>query len=119
MLAAHARLALTYERATEIAAAELREQSSEWLGTDALLATIREHLDERRPFSFIRLGDGEARFLVAARPDLRARSSPRRKPAPSARWSGTTGSESLLLPPTPPRSRHLPRTTSPPCATPT
>ncbi len=71
MLAAHARLALTYERATEIAAAELREQSSEWLGTDALLATVREHLDERRPFSFIRLGDGEARFLIASRPDLR------------------------------------------------
>ena len=71
MLTGHARLALTYERATEIAAAERRERSQDWLSPDALLATIREHLDERRPFSFIRLGDGEARFLIAARPDLR------------------------------------------------
>ncbi|WP_237481378.1 class I SAM-dependent methyltransferase [Lichenibacterium dinghuense] len=66
----HARLALAHDRTAEIEAAERREASPRWLDTAAVMARIEAHLAERRPFSLIRLGDGEARFLIAARRGL-------------------------------------------------
>ena len=68
---AHARLALAHDRADAIAAAETRERGPGWLSPEALLARIREHRDAGRPFSFVRVGDGEARFAILMRPDLR------------------------------------------------
>lgn len=69
MLMGHARLALSHDRDDQVAAAERREASPLWLGPRAVLSLAAGALEEGRPFSFVRLGDGEARFLLATRPE--------------------------------------------------
>ena len=72
LLAAHAKLALQRDRVGEIAAASEREQTAAWMSAEQLLGTIELACQARRPFSFVRLGDGEARFLIAAEQSLQA-----------------------------------------------
>ena len=65
MLIGHAKLALAHPRDAEIAAATARSASPAWFDTAALRRTIADAIGARRAFAFIRLGDGEARFLLA------------------------------------------------------
>ena len=65
MLSGHAKLALAHPRDVEIAAAISRAEGKAWLGPGTLRATIASAIEARRPFAFIRLGDGEARFLLS------------------------------------------------------
>lgn len=64
MLAGHAKLALAYPRESEIARAGARTASPAWLDAPTLMQMVAAAIDERRPFAFIRLGDGEARYLL-------------------------------------------------------
>ena len=41
-----------------------REQSDRWVDADRLRGVLRDAIARRRPYSAIRLGDGEARFLL-------------------------------------------------------
>lgn len=68
MLAGHAKLAIAHPREAELARAEAREASRAWLDATALLSAIATAIEARRPFSLIRLGDGEARYLLAESP---------------------------------------------------
>ena len=65
MLGGHAKLALAHPRDVEIAAAISRVEGKAWLGPEALRASIASAIEAQRPFAFIRLGDGEARFLLS------------------------------------------------------
>lgn len=76
VLAGNAALATRLNRAALAAAATTRQQSPRWLDTPGVIAAIRAAISDRRPFSLIRLGDGEARFLAHCDPDLRGRLSP-------------------------------------------
>jgi len=75
--AAQARLTHAYPAAPLIARAQEREASDHWLGAARLGAYLRERIEARAPFSWIRLGDGEARFLIHLHPELRAALPPR------------------------------------------
>lgn len=66
MLTGHARLALAQAREPEIALAAARAASPAWCDAATVLARIATAIRERRPFSLIRTGDGEARYLIAA-----------------------------------------------------
>lgn len=66
----HARLARAYDRAAVVARAREREASPDWLSTEAVRDLIARRIRERRPFSLIRLGDGEARFLAYLDPAI-------------------------------------------------
>jgi tetratricopeptide (TPR) repeat protein len=63
-LLAHAKLARDLDRQAAISAAVAREADRRWKSPSAVSAEIRDAVRERRPFSMIRLGDGEARFLI-------------------------------------------------------
>ena len=65
MLSGHAKLALAHPRDVEIAAAISRAEGKAWLGPGTLRATIASAIEAHQPFAFIRLGDGEARFLLS------------------------------------------------------
>ena len=69
--AGRAKLSLHYRRDVEIELASHRSASPAWLDAEALLAAIASAVRSRRPFSFVRVGDGEARFLVATQHDRR------------------------------------------------
>ena len=49
-----------------------REAGESWLDPLALLSALDQTCRRREPFSFVRLGDGEARFLISTRPELQA-----------------------------------------------
>lgn len=66
ILAAHARLALGQDRDAAIRHAREREARSEWLAPHALMEALEAACVADRPFSFVRLGDGEARYALAA-----------------------------------------------------
>lgn len=70
--AAQARLTYAYPAAPIIARAQVREASEHWLGVDRLGAFLKQRIEAGAPFSWIRMGDGEARFLMHLRPELRA-----------------------------------------------
>lgn len=72
ILATNARLALDGDMAGKLATARQRETSPSWLPREALGAFLAERLAAREPFSWIRLGDGEARFLAFADPAFRS-----------------------------------------------
>jgi GT-D fold-like domain len=76
VLAGHAALAASHDRAAMVAAAEARQQDTRWLSTPAVVAALRSAIAERQPLSLIRVGDGEARFLAYCDPALRTRISP-------------------------------------------
>lgn len=70
--AAQARLTYAYPAATLIGQAKAREASDSWVGVERLGAYLKQRIEARAPFSWIRLGDGEARFLMHLHPQLRA-----------------------------------------------
>lgn len=56
-----------------IATARMREQSPRWIADDGdLWAFLKARIMERKPFSFVRGGDGEGRFIVATDAGFRA-----------------------------------------------
>ena len=71
MLAGHAGLVAGQDRTALLAAMTAREASPAWVGRDDLAGVLRDVVRAGEPFSWIRLGDGEARFLLHARPTLR------------------------------------------------
>lgn len=76
MLSAHAKLALALPREAEIARAAERMASPAWVDTERLRALIAAAIAERRAFAFIRVGDGEARYLIGEDGDEAAGVSP-------------------------------------------
>ncbi len=64
VFAAHAKLALATDTAQSVARATALQRSPVWLGTERLAARLKDAIDNRRPLSMIRVGDGEARFLA-------------------------------------------------------
>lgn len=71
MLTGHAKLALASPPGEAVRLARGREDGDRWLTPESLLDEIRQAIAQARPFSLIRLGDGEARFLIYMRPELR------------------------------------------------
>ena len=63
-LAGNAKLAVHHDLGAVIARAAAREAGSQWKTAPGVEEAIRSAIGARRPFSMIRLGDGEARFLV-------------------------------------------------------
>lgn len=63
---AHARLALSVSKDQIIIRAAARESAPVWRDSLAVHDSIRAAIDGRTPFSVIRLGDGEARFLIGS-----------------------------------------------------
>lgn len=98
-LAAQARLTEAYPAAPQVARAEAREASGNWIDTDRLGAFLKQRIDARAPFSWIRLGDGEARFMIHLHPELRA-AVPSREADAMARqiWFAWFGQEIDAIP---------------------
>jgi len=69
--AAQVRLSRFYPAAPLIAQTRAREASDRWIGVDRLSACLKDRIDAGAPFSWIRLGDGEARFLLHLHSELR------------------------------------------------
>jgi len=69
--AAQARLTAAYPAAPIIAQAASREQSGAWVGAGRIGAFLKTRIADAKPLSWIRLGDGEARFLMHLHPELR------------------------------------------------
>ena len=69
--AAQARLGRSYPLSHQLARARSREASDRWIGSNRLIAYLKDRIATRQPFSWIRLGDGEARFLMHLHPELR------------------------------------------------
>ena len=67
---AHARLAVCIDRAEALQRARRREEEGRWLEPEALVGRIRRAVAARQPLSMVRLGDGEARFLIWSTPEL-------------------------------------------------
>jgi hypothetical protein len=67
----HAKLALASHTDELVAAAVQREHTESWLNEAAVFQELRAAIDENRPLSLIRLGDGEARFLTYFDPQTR------------------------------------------------
>ncbi len=65
-LRGHARLALTTDRESVLLSAKEREQTERWLHPNIVVKKLQEAIDNRNPFSLVRFGDGEARFLIWA-----------------------------------------------------
>lgn len=63
-----AKLSLNVDRERVLRQIRDLERSALWLDVDALIATIADAIAERRPFSFLRMFDGEARFLAYLSP---------------------------------------------------
>jgi hypothetical protein len=70
--AAATRLAAAFPQEALLAAARAREASDQWIDRDRIMRFLSERIRAARPFSWIRLGDGEARFMLHLRPKLRA-----------------------------------------------
>jgi len=71
-LAAAKRLAASFPHEGLLIAARAREASGHWINRDRLTHLLSQRIASGKPFSWIRLGDGEARFLLHLRPELRA-----------------------------------------------
>lgn len=69
--AAQARLARAFPAAPLIARAQAREASERWVASDRTGAFLKDRIDAGEPFSWIRLGDGEGRFLMHLHAGLR------------------------------------------------
>ena len=69
--AAQARLAGAFPPAPLIARAQAREASDRWVASDRLGTVLKGRIDAGEPFSWIRLGDGEGRFLMHRHAELR------------------------------------------------
>lgn len=71
MLSGHARIASAYDREAVINVAAAREQSGQWRSAMLLALELRGAIDARRPYSLVRMGDGEGRFLAYCDANLR------------------------------------------------
>lgn len=69
--AAQARLTADYPPTGLLPVIRAREESGQWVNVDALSSLLAERIARAEPFSWIRLGDGEARFLLHLDRDLR------------------------------------------------
>ena len=58
-----AKLSLQVDRARVLHQMRAIEATDRWLDTDALIGRLARAIAERQPFSFLRMFDGEARFL--------------------------------------------------------
>jgi len=97
--AAQARLTHSYPVAPVIARAQAREASDHWLGVDRLGAHLKQRIEAGAPFSWIRLGDGEARFLMHLHPELRAALPPREADATARQiWFAWFGQDLAEVP---------------------
>ena len=98
--AAQVRLAQAHPAPPVISRAEQREASDRWVGDDRLGAYLKDRIETGAPFSWIRLGDGEARFLMHLHPDLRAALAPREADAMARQiWFAWFGQEIDAVPP--------------------
>lgn len=69
--AAHFKLSAVYFADPHtVRLARERETSARWVPTDHMVETLREAIARKEPFSWIRLGESEARFLLCQRPDM-------------------------------------------------
>ncbi len=66
----HAKLALRFCRDSVIQAAAKGERKESWLSTTAIIQVVRDAIATQKPFSLVRVGDGEARFLISQVPKL-------------------------------------------------
>lgn len=64
MLLGHASLAEQHPREQTIESARRRETSNDWLSLEGVIQHIHASIADRRPFSLVRVGDGEAKALV-------------------------------------------------------
>ena len=64
LLSGQAKLAESYNLAALVESARFRESTPRWHGTWDVHAAISAAIADRRPFSLIRMGDGEGRFLA-------------------------------------------------------
>ena len=71
MLTAHARLALGLDIEALLAEPRLREASDRWLEREELGDFLADRIRARRPFSWVRVGDGVARFFAYMEPAMR------------------------------------------------
>jgi tetratricopeptide (TPR) repeat protein len=62
----HARLSLAFGRDETIIRAAAREHTDRWAGTELAATSLRSAIVTKTPYSLIRVGDGEARFLLAS-----------------------------------------------------
>jgi tetratricopeptide (TPR) repeat protein len=65
LLTGQSRLAIRYDREHVIEAAKAKEASAVWRSAEATMSELKQAIVERRPFSLIRLGDGEGRLLAS------------------------------------------------------
>jgi tetratricopeptide (TPR) repeat protein len=77
MLSGNAALAVQMRRPIILEYARAREVSADWLDSAGVAYTLREAISARQPFSFIRMGDGEARFLAYCDQEVNRRLQPR------------------------------------------
>ena len=80
----HARLARGFSRDAMVAVTEARATSPDWLGPEALLDRLERAVRERRPFSLVRVGDGEARFAIGVTRGARLPVAPKEADAMAA-----------------------------------
>lgn len=69
--AAHLKLSAHYRGEATVAAARAREASAAWVTSEQMPDLLAAAIARRQPFSWIRLGEGEARFLLLDHPELR------------------------------------------------
>jgi hypothetical protein len=72
----HAKLAIAVDRPAILEAAVAREGTARWLDPAGAKARIADAIKARKPFSMMRMGDGEARFLIRMLPSLQADMTP-------------------------------------------
>jgi len=98
--AAQVRLGHFYPAAPLIAQTRTREASDRWIGNDGLGRYLKYRIDARNPLSWIRLGDGEARFLLHLHPELRTTLPEREAQAMAAQiWFAWFGQDIGEIPP--------------------
>lgn len=68
--AGQATIARAYDADAIVMRAAARQRSRRWLDAPTLARRLRDAIETATPLSFIRVGDGEGRFLAQADPDL-------------------------------------------------
>ena len=82
MLAGHAKLATSVDRPTLVATSRARQMRGSWLYAAGVWEALRDALAAEEPFSLVRIGDGEGRFLAYCDPRT---------------WASLTRTEAYLL----------------------
>jgi tetratricopeptide (TPR) repeat protein len=71
LLSGQSRIALDYNYNALVEGARFRQNSSRWADVGTLRANLKSAIHDRRAFSMIRVGDGEARFLAYLDPEIK------------------------------------------------